>query len=233
MRLDRFLSESTEMTRGLAKRALLRGEVTVNGQLEKKAARHVQSDDCVTWLGEALEPVGLRYIMLNKPGGVECTARRELYPRVVDLLDVAKPERLHSVGRLDVDSTGLILITDDGQWSHRITAPSRHCPKVYRATLARPLEGAGAQRAIRAFAEGVELQGDKTPTLPARLECLDPYQVRLTIQEGRYHQVRRMLAAIGNHVEALHREAVGDLPLDETLAPGEWRELEASEVALF
>ncbi|GED22545.1 pseudouridine synthase [Halomonas sabkhae] len=233
MRLDRFLAESTELTRGLAKRALLRGEVNVNGQLEKKAARHVQPNDDVTWLGETLALIGNRYIMLHKPQGVECTSRREFYPRAVDLLDVAKSERLQPVGRLDVDTTGLLLISDDGQWSHRVTSPRHQCAKVYVATLARPLEGTTAQRAVRAFAEGIRLEGETSATRPAELECLDPFRVRLTIHEGRYHQVRRMIAAIGNHVEALHRQSVGELTLDDALAPGEWRELDAGEVALF
>ncbi|MDT8893641.1 pseudouridine synthase [Halomonas sp. I1] len=233
MRLDRFLAESTDLTRGLAKRALIRGEVTVNGELEKKAARHVAEADRIVWLGEPLSLVGTRYIMLHKPEGVECTARRGLYPRVVDLLDVPKLERLQPVGRLDVDTTGLLLITDDGQWSHRITSPRRRCPKTYLAHLARPLEGDAAKRAVDAFAEGVKLDGDDTPTRPAELTCLDDHRVRLVIDEGRYHQVRRMFAAMGNHVETLHRESVGELVLDDTLAPGEWRELSPEEVALF
>ncbi|WP_275287704.1 pseudouridine synthase [Halomonas elongata] len=233
MRLDRFLAESTDLTRGLAKRALIRGEVTVNGELEKKAARHVGETDRIVWLGETLSLVGTRYIMLHKPEGVECTARRGLYPRAVDLLDVPKLERLQPVGRLDVETTGLLLITDDGKWSHRITSPRRRCPKAYLAHLARPLDGDAAGRAVAAFAEGIELEGDDTPTRPAELTCLDAHRVRLVIDEGRYHQVRRMFAAIGNHVESLHRESVGELMLDDTLAPGEWRELSPEEVALF
>lgn len=101
MRLDRFLSETTDLTRSLAKRALVRGEVTINGELEKKAARHVSGDDEVRWEGRLLQRVGLRYIMLHKPVGVECTARRGLYPRAVDLIDLPKAERLQPVGRLD------------------------------------------------------------------------------------------------------------------------------------
>ncbi|WP_069383732.1 pseudouridine synthase [Halomonas caseinilytica] len=233
MRLDRFLVESTELTRSLAKRALIRGEVSVNGELEKKAARHVEEADRVVWLGESLSLVGVRYIMLHKPEGVECTARRGLYPRAVDLLDVPKVERLKPVGRLDVETTGLLLLTDDGQWSHRITSPRRRCAKGYMAQLARPLEGDAARQAVDAFAEGIVLEGDEAPTRPAELTILDAHRARLVIDEGRYHQVRRMFAAIGNHVEALHRESIGPLLLDDALAPGEWRELEPEEVALF
>ncbi|UYG09615.1 pseudouridine synthase [Halomonas sp. M4R1S46] len=233
MRLDRFLSESTELTRGLAKRALSRGEVTVNGEPEKKGARHVGDEDRVTWNGVPLALVGLRHIMLHKPAGVECTARRGLYPRAVDLVEAPKAERLRPVGRLDVETTGLLLLTDDGQWSHRVTSPKRACAKVYRATLARPLAGEEAARAVAAFAEGVWLEGEEAATRPAELELVDAHRARLTITEGRYHQVRRMFAAIGNHVEALHRESVGALRLDPALAPGEWRDLTEQEVALF
>lgn len=233
MRLDRFLAETTELTRSLAKRALSRGEVTVNGEIEKKGARHLAAADRVTWNGAPLALVGLRYVMLHKPTGVECTARRGLYPRAVDLIDLPKAERLQPVGRLDVDTTGLLLLSDDGQWSHRVTAPRRACPKVYLASLARPLEGAEAERAVAAFAEGLELEGDEAPTRPAELTLLDAQRARLVVTEGRYHQVRRMFAAIGNHVEALHRESVGPLSLDAGLAPGEWRELSEAEVALF
>src|SRR5690554_1517379 len=119
MRLDRFLAETTELTRSLAKRALQRGEVSVNGVRIKQAATQVAPTDRVEWQGERLELVGLRYVMLHKPVDVECSSRRGLYPRAVDLIDLPKPERLQVVGRLDVDTTGLVLLTDDGQWSHR------------------------------------------------------------------------------------------------------------------
>ncbi|MBY5927682.1 pseudouridine synthase [Halomonas sp. DP8Y7-3] len=231
MRLDRFLSETTDLTRSLAKRALMREEVTVNGEVEKKAARQLAQDDSVSWQGQPLALVGLRYIMMHKPVGVECTARRGLYPRAVDAIDLPKAERLQPVGRLDVDTTGLLLLSDDGQWSHRITSPRHRSGKRYQVTLARDLED--PEQAIERFAEGVLLDGEELPTRPATLVCHGPRQVELTIVEGRYHQVRRMFAAIGNHVEALHRHAIGALTLDPELAPGEWRELTDAERALF
>jgi 16S rRNA pseudouridine516 synthase len=232
MRLDRFVSETTELTRSLAKRAMSRGEICVNGEPEKRAARQLNANDQVTWNGEPLALIGLRYLMLHKPTGIECSARRGLYPRTIDLIDVPKVERLNPVGRLDVDTSGLILMTDDGQWLHRITSPRKAHPKVYLATLARPLAGAEADATIAAFAEGVALDGDELPTRPAELELLDECHARLTVTEGRYHQVRRMFAAIGNHVEALHRTSVGPLELG-TLAEGEWRELSEQEIASF
>ncbi|MCB8889795.1 pseudouridine synthase [Vreelandella malpeensis] len=233
MRLDRFLSETTPLTRSLAKRALKGGKVTVNGVAVKQAATHVVMEDEVRFNGERLALVGLRYVMLHKPADVECTARRGLYPRAIDLIDLPKAERLQPVGRLDVDTTGLLLLTDDGQWSHRVTSPRHRCDKVYLAELAEPLEGAAAERAEAQVREGILLEDDDTPTAPATLELLTPTQAKLTLTEGRYHQVKRMFGALGNRVVALHRHSIGSIALPDTLAPGEWRELSAEEIARF
>ena len=232
MRLDRFLAETTELTRSLAKRALQRGEVSVNGVKIKQAATQVVPTDRVEWQGQRLELVGLRYVMLHKPVDVECSARRGLYPRAVDLIDLPKPERLQVVGRLDVDTTGLVLLTDDGQWSHRITSPRRRCPKVYHATLADSLTGEALTEAVERFAEGILLEGEEKPTLPAELAMQDSHTAELTIHEGRYHQVKRMFAALGNRVVALHRHSVGPLELGG-LKQGQWRELGEEEITAF
>ena len=232
MRLDRFLAETTELTRSLAKRAVQRGEVNVNGVRIKQAATQVAPTDRVEWQGQRLELVGLRYVMLHKPVDVECSARRGLYPRAVDLIDLPRPERLQVVGRLDVDTTGLVLLTDDGQWSHRITSPRRRCPKVYHATLADPLAGEALTQAVDRFAEGILLEGEEKPTLPAKLAMQDSHTAELTIHEGRYHQVKRMFAALGNRVVALHRHSVGPLELGG-LEQGQWRELRDEEIIAF
>ncbi|NAW34826.1 pseudouridine synthase [Halomonas alimentaria] len=232
MRLDRFLSESTELTRSLAKKAMHRGEVSVDGEVIKNPATQVDETRRVTWNGQPLALVGLRYVMLHKPGGVECTARRTLYPRAIDLIELPMLERLQTVGRLDVDTTGLVLLTDDGQWSHRVTSPKRRCGKVYRVTLADPLEDSALDDAIARFAEGLLLDGEEKPTRPAELAMREPTVAELTLFEGKYHQVKRMFAAIGHHVVALHRESIGPLSLGE-LAEGEWRELSEEEVAAF
>ncbi|GAB3349163.1 16S rRNA pseudouridine(516) synthase RsuA [Chromohalobacter beijerinckii] len=233
MRLDRFLSESTELTRSLAKKALHRGEVEVDGEVIKNAAFKLDDKQDVRWMGAPLALVGVRYLMLNKPTGYECTTRPGRYPSVVELLDVTKRERLHIAGRLDVDTTGLVLITEDGQWSHRLTSPKRRCDKHYLVTLAQPLMD-GAEDLLAA---GLMLEREDKPTLPAHLERLSApdegelVQARLVIQEGRYHQIKRMFAALGNEVVALHRERIGDIVLDSALAPGEWRELTEAEIA--
>ncbi|MDV6319176.1 16S rRNA pseudouridine(516) synthase RsuA [Chromohalobacter sp. HP20-39] len=233
MRLDRFLSESTELTRSLAKRALHRGEVEVDGEVIKNSAFKLGDKQDVRWMGAPLALVGVRYLMLNKPTGYECTTRPGRYPSVVELLDVTKRERLHIAGRLDVDTTGLVLITEDGQWSHRLTSPKRRCDKHYLVTLAQPL----MEGAEDLLAAGLMLEKEDKPTLPARLERLptsgedEGVQARLVIQEGRYHQIKRMFAALDNEVVALHREQVGDIVLDPALATGEWRELSEAEIA--
>ncbi|RUR34797.1 pseudouridine synthase [Vreelandella andesensis] len=234
MRLDRFLSETTPLTRSLAKRALKNGEVTLNGEPIKQSATQVDTqNDEVKLNGEMLALVGLRYLMMHKPLEVECTARRGLYPRVIDLIDLPKVERLQPVGRLDVDTTGLLLLTDDGQWSHRVTSPRHRCAKVYIADLAEPMEGDAAQWAINQVAQGLLLDGEETLTQPALLRFITPQQAELTITEGRYHQVKRMFVALGNHVNALHRRSIGDVVLTDDLAPGEWRELTPEEIASF
>lgn len=233
MRLDRFLCETTDLTRSLAKKALHREEVSVDGETVKNPAIQVGEVSRVYWLGQPLAIVGLRYLMMHKPLGIECTRRPGLYPTVLELIDLPKVERLHPVGRLDVDTSGLVLLTDDGQWTHRVTSPKAKCAKIYVVTLAEPLEGDAAQQAVKAFAEGVQLDGEDAPTRPAELTLVSAHEARLSLIEGKYHQVRRMFAAIGNHVESLHRESIGPLKLDPDLEPGECRMLRDAEVALF
>ncbi|MBQ0217867.1 16S rRNA pseudouridine(516) synthase RsuA [Alcaligenes faecalis] len=229
MRLDKFLGESTDLSRSDARKVLKSGEITVNGEVVTKGTHVVQEGDVVCWDDEPLALVGLRYIMLNKPAGYECSLKNSAYPSVMMLIDVDKRERLHTVGRLDVDTTGLILITDDGQWTHRIISPRHQCDKVYVATLAEPLP----DNAEELFKAGILLNGEDKLTLPAVLERIDERTARLTIQEGKYHQVKRMFASLGNLVQTLHRERIGSLSLDDSLEPGESRYLTPAEVQQF
>ena len=182
---------------------------------------------------KSVELMGLRYLMLHKPANVECTTKPGLYERAHDLIELPNVERLSIVGRLDVDTTGLVLMTDDGQCNHRVTSPKKACAKRYRVTLARPLEGDELARAVEDFDHGLMLDGEEKPTRPARLEMETATVGLLWITEGRYHQVKRMFAAIGNHVEALHREAIGAVELDPELEPGECRFLRPEEIASF
>lgn len=230
MRLDKFIAEQTGLTRSQANKALRQSAVQINGEIEKSGARKVSPEDEILFEGERLEWLeGAQYWMLHKPQGYVCSNDDGDYPTIYQFFDYPLAGRLHSAGRLDVDTTGLVLLTDDGQWSHRITSPKFHCEKTYLVTLADPVESHYQQ----ACEEGILLRGEKTPTKPARLEILDDYNVNLTISEGRYHQVKRMFAALGNKVVALHRWRIGDIELDESLEEGEARPLTAVEIESF
>lgn len=230
MRLDKFLAETTALTRSQAGKALRAGLVTVNGEIEKNSAAKISESDEIHYDGERLSWVETgQYFMLYKPQGFVCSHDDGEYPTVFSFFDYPLNSRLHCAGRLDVDTTGLVLLTDDGQWSHRITSPKHHCEKTYLVTLADPIEDYYATE----FASGILLRGEKTPTLPAELEILDDYNANLTIREGRYHQVKRMFAALGNKVVGLHRWRIGDIVLDEALQEGEARPLTTDEQAGF
>lgn len=229
MRLDKYICDCTGLTRSQAGKMIRQGLVTINGEKVKQAARQVKEADSVQLNEEQLQLIGPRYFMLHKPEGYVCSTDDPDHPTVFTLMDEPLPERLHTVGRLDLDTTGLILITDDGQWSHRISSPKHHVAKTYRVWLADPI----AATAKTQFAEGIMLRNEKDATLPAELELISDTEALLTIQEGRYHQVKRMFAAIGNKVVKLHREKIGGLQLPEDLPEGEYRALSEQELQLL
>lgn len=172
--------------------------------------------------GRPVDPPQGLLLILNKPLGMTCS-HKEDGALVYDVLPDRWRRRdpvISTVGRLDKDTSGLLLLTDDGDLLHRIISPKRHVRKTYRATLARPL--AGTEGVLFASGE-LMLEGEDKPLAPAALEIVSPAEARLTVTEGRYHQVRRMFAAAGNHVETLHRESLGELMLPADLAPGQWR----------
>jgi 16S rRNA pseudouridine516 synthase len=179
--------------------------------------------------GRPLDPPAGLVLILNKPLGMTCSHKED-----GDLVYDVLPDRwrrrdpaISTIGRLDKQTSGLLLLTDDGDLLHRVISPKRHVAKVYRATLARPLDGSEGD----VFAAGgLVLEGEDKPLAPAVLEVLSPTEARLTVTEGRYHMVRRMFAAVGNHVEALHRERVGGLALPDDLAPGAWRLARETEI---
>lgn len=185
--------------------------------------------DAIRIDGEPLDPPAGLVLMLHKPVGITCSTK-DVGRLVHDLLPPRFRRRsplLSTVGRLDRDTSGLLLLTDDGALLHRIVSPKTHLPKVYEATLAQALRGDEAAL----FASGtLMLDSETTPLRPAALEVLGPRHARLTLTEGRYHQVRRMFAAVGNHVEALHRPRVGGLDLG-ALAAGQWRALDQDDLA--
>jgi 16S rRNA pseudouridine516 synthase len=190
---------------------------------DKVPHEHIRIDD------EPLDPPAGMVLVMNKPLGATCS-RKDIGRVVYDLLPPryrVRDPALSTVGRLDRDTSGLLLFTDDGALLHRIISPKARVAKVYEATLAGDLRG--DEGAL--FASGtMMLESETTPLEPSALEVLEPRRARLTLTEGRYHQVRRMFAAVGNHVETLTRVSVGALGLDE-LKPGEWRALEDREIA--
>ncbi len=229
MRLDQFVSQSTGMPRSEAVKVIRWGQVLVDGVKITKTSTHIDPTAEVLLDDAKIVLPGVIYLMLHKPVGVVSATEDLEHQTVMDLIDHPHRHTLHVVGRLDKDTTGLLLITNDGDWSHRITAPKNHVPKTYLATLAWALTEEGAAQ-LRA---GVQLNGEKGLTKPAEVEILPDQQARMTISEGKYHQVKRMFAAVGNRVGALHRERIGGLVLDAELPPGKWRELSVRELALL
>ena len=224
MRLDKFICKSTEFSLTDALVLIENRCVAVNGTVAIEASYQVHKNNVVTLDGELLTPRKSRYFVLHKPIDMICSNVDEKYPSVLNLLDVDRVSELHIAGRLDADTTGLVLVTDDGHWSFNLTSPKNRCEKVYKVLLSRPISADAAER----FLEGVLLQGEAKPTLPAKLHIIDPYNVLLTLTEGRFHQVKRMFAAVGNRVKLLHRQQIGNLELD--VDQGHWRSLTQAEI---
>ena len=178
------------------------------------------------------------YVLLNKPAGTECSQKPSTYPSIYTLFPSPlrlRPQKsavqgVQAVGRLDQDTTGLLLLSDDGQFIHQMSSPKKHSPKVYEVTAKHPLDDKQVQRLLA----GVVLDDDPKPVRAAACEIVDPdgasTHLRLTLTEGKYHQVKRMLAAVGNRVEGLHRSRIGALELPADLAPGQWRWLRANDL---
>ncbi|GAA3544822.1 pseudouridine synthase [Zobellella aerophila] len=227
MRLDKFLCKSTALARADARRVIHAGQVRVNGALITTEATQVHENNHITLNGRRLIARPSRYLMMHKPPGTQCSNVDGVYPSLLHRLGLDKTCDLHIVGRLDADTTGLVLVTDDGRWSYNIISPQKRCEKVYRVGLRDPL----ADEVTSRFARGLLLQGETSPTLPAGLEVVGPNEALLTLTEGRFHQVKRMFAAVGNRVLSLHREQIGNIRLD--IGPGQWRHLTADEIDGF
>jgi 16S rRNA pseudouridine516 synthase len=177
------------------------------------------------------------YLLLHKPAGTECSRKPSAYPSIYTLLPAPLRQRpqkggtdgVQAVGRLDQDTTGLLLLTDDGQFIHRMNSPRHHVPKIYEVTTRHPVDEAQ----IRRLQHGVQLDDEPRPVRAAACEATGERTLRLTLTEGKYHQVKRMVAAAGNRVEALHRSRIGGLALPPELGPGQWRWLAPEELALL
>ncbi len=229
-RLDRFVSECLELSRSAAGKEIRAGAAGVNGMPIRDPAVKVSPGDLVSFRDLELTVFDQLYFMIHKPAGYVCANDDPAHPVIMSLLsDEWGAGQCHCVGRLDIDTTGLLLVTTDGQWSHRITSPRHHTGKIYRVTL----EHDPSPDLEPMLRQGILLQGEKRPTAPAEVSWVADRVLDLTIHEGRYHQIKRMIHAAGNEVAALHRLAIGDLSLDPALAPGEHRALTPEEIALF
>ena len=240
MRLDDLLFSQGFGTRRVCAGLIERGLVNVGGQPCTDPGAFMDIADPgfafavqgVTW------PYRERaYLMLHKPAGTECSHRPGAWPSIYTLLPAplrqrpapGKVQGVQAVGRLDQDTTGLLLLSDDGAFIHRMNSPRRHVPKVYEVTTKHPLD----ERQLERLRAGVVLDDDPRPVRAAAAEPVSEHHLRLTLTEGKYHQVKRMVAAVGNRVDALHRSRIGALNLPGDLAPGQWRWLDEGDLALL
>lgn len=230
MRLDKFIANNSAYTRTDVKRLIKNKAISINENLAKTFNQKIDIFNDIIKVNEnTIEQFSAQYYMFHKPINVVCANIHSDYPTVLDLLTDLPPElkkKLQIAGRLDVDTTGLVLLTDDGQWNHRVTSPRSDCIKMYQVELAQPFDEYFRQ----AFATGMLLEGEDKPTLPAQLTIIDERNVELGISEGRYHQVKRMFLYANNKVTKLHRVSIGALTLDPTLEPGAYRALSTDEI---
>lgn len=226
LRLDKFLAEMGVGTRSQVKEMVRKGKIRVNGETEKRPERKILPQaDRVEADGRPVAYAAMEYYMLNKPQGVVSATEDGRYPTVTSLVDSALRRDLFPVGRLDLDTEGLLLITNDGGLAHSLLSPKRHVDKVYYARI----QGLLPEDAVRRVQEGLILE-DGTRTLPARLEILGENEILLTIREGKFHQVKRMAEALGARVSYLKRLSMGPLKLDPGLLPGQYRPLTEEEL---
>ncbi len=236
MRLDDILYSQGFGTRRVCAGLIQQGLVSVAGQACDDPAFDAHPTGLhFTVQGKAWEYHAPAYVLLNKPAGTECSQKPSTWPSIYTLLPAPLRQRpqkgavqgVQAVGRLDQDTTGLLLLTDDGKFIHRMSSPRHHVPKVYEVTVKHALDEGQVSRLLA----GVVLDDDPKPVAAAACEAVSPTHLRLTLTEGKYHQVKRMVAAVGNRVEALHRSRIGGLALPGDLAPGQWRWLYPADLA--
>ena len=226
MRLDKFLCDTAGLTRTEAKNAVKKGQIAVNGQVQKAADFKVKENtDTVTFQGKPLSYAAFHYYMLHKPAGVITATEDKKESTVMDILREEKVKNLFPVGRLDKDTEGLLLITDDGELAHNLLSPKKHVDKEYLVKVRDSI----SEDDCRKLSEGVDI-GDEKPTAPAKLERVEEKEILLTIREGRFHQVKRMLQAVGNEVLYLKRLSMGSLRLPKDLEKGAYRPLSEEEI---
>ena len=226
LRLDKTISNATDLSRTEVKRLIKAGQVSVDDQIANNSAQKITVEQMVAIDGSPIKRASKRYFMMNKPAGVVSASKDRHNPTALELIYEYRSEQLQIAGRLDIDTTGLLLITDDGQWNHRITSPKTDCKKRYLVELQDPV-GKDYQKRLEA---GIALEGEKHRCLPATMEVIDKHTIHLIISEGKYHQVKRMITTLGNQVVSLHRLQIGAIKLDPQLEPGDYRALSDAEV---
>lgn len=229
-RLDRFLRANANINRRHVRELLARGRVSVDGVIATDINQVIDIFSHVTLDEKTLRNNQRRYVMLNKPMGVVSATVDKKNKTVIDLLDFDYKEQLHIVGRLDFNSTGLLLLSNDGAWSRDLTSPEGKVAKRYTVGLENAILESERESYISAFAGGMYFEFEDITTLPAGLNILDSHTAEVTLIEGRYHQIKRMFGRFNNKVVTLHRDSIGKLVLDEGLDHGESRELTAAEV---
>lgn len=228
MKLSRILSNQNKVSRRQANLLLAAGRVLVDGVVCRDGGMDVSRFREVRVDQHTIQPPEpAYYLMLHKPAGYLSATQDEQHPTVMELIEPGLRPQLHIGGRLDRASTGLLILSNDGLWTRRLTEPEIKIPKVYRVTTAHPISPETAER----FAEGIWFAFEQLKTSPACLEPLSEHEARVTIFEGRYHQIKRMFHAVGNRVTSLHRESMGSLRLEPTLAIGGYRHLTSAEIS--
>ena len=230
VKLDRLLAKHQSMGRNKARQWVVERRVTVDGGIAVRHDLEVDRFSRVALDGEIIQnPERLLHFMVHKPVGVVSATSDAEHRTVVDLIDDPDKASLHLVGRLDRGTSGLVLLTNDGRWSKALMNPTRKVPKVYLVETRDPTP---PEAAVAAFAAGFYFHTEDLTTLPAELVILEARKARLTLHEGRYHQVKRMFHRIGNRVTALHRERIGGIELPDDLPPGAWRALTREEIGV-
>lgn len=229
-RLDRLISELCNINRKNVRLILAQKRVFVDGELASDIDQIVDQFSSVVMDDEVLQENQPHYIMLHKPVGVVCATKDDKHKTVIDLLKGQFTqeviESLHIVGRLDLNTSGLVLLTNDSRWSERLTSPEHKVAKCYQVTLANPI----TPDYISAFAQGMYFAFEKITTQPAILRIVSSFEAEVTLTEGRYHQIKRMFGRFRNPVVALHRDSIGQLSLEQSLSSGKSRPLNATEV---
>lgn len=225
-RIDKFLCDLNIGSRSQVKNFIQKGTVTVNDEIIKKPEFKVSESDTISFQGQILSGEEYAYYMLHKPAGIISATEDNMHQTVLDYFKNEPCKNLYPVGRLDKDTEGLLLITNDGELGHRILSPKHHIPKTYYVELLKPVNC----DAVRHLEEGIDI-GEKRLTLPAKIQILTEKTLYITITEGKFHQIKRMFEAVDNKVQYLKRISMGELTLDEALPKGEYRRLTPDEIS--